>query len=159
MPLNNHWVKEEVKREMRIFSIEWKRKYNTSQRGLQLKPCSASRESICTGKKDPETERNRENRGNRKRALWEAQWDWQARPIRSRQGKHTNGHSHGWGKWHHHRPCRKERKGVVSVPDANVLDNLEEKDKFLKRRKLSKPIQEEIENVNSSIAIKDRMFS
>ena len=48
---------------------------------------------------------------------------------------------------------------MVSVPDANVLDNLEEKDKFLKRRKLSKPIQEEIENVNSSIAIKDRMFS
>ena len=31
-----------------------------------------------------ETGRNSESRGDRKRALGEAQWDWQARPIRSR---------------------------------------------------------------------------
>lgn len=47
----------------------------------------------------------------------------------------------------------------MSVLYANERDNLEEKDKFLKRCKLSKRIQEEIENLNSSIAIKDRMFS
>lgn len=47
----------------------------------------------------------------------------------------------------------------MSVLHANELDNLEEKDKFLKRRKLSKRIQEEIENLNSSIGTKDRMFT
>ena len=38
---------------------------------------------------------------------------------------------------------------------VNELDNSEDKDKFLKRHKLSKPIQEEIENLNNSITIKD----